>query len=246
MTTAEPTDAVLSPPESGGWPSEEQLHFAVSTFLATYKGNNGLDAMRQAIALFPKDRGGGWRAALETAQAYIDELPHGENCFLLNDGGEFDRCRCGKDAMVQYIEDVLVFDITPTPSQIRIDPPAPSQEGWRDLSCDEQRALAERIAGNIGYVLTPEPPHPDSPHTRAAPSLEGEGALREALEGALRLPIIIEEQMELEDCGGEADREDLERYRKDRIAILASIRSALSALSTKEGKEEALQGSEQT
>lgn len=40
---------------------------------------------------------------------------------------------------------------------------------WMDLTCEQQHRLAERIATNVGYVLTPEPEHPDSPHARAVP-----------------------------------------------------------------------------
>lgn len=38
--------------------------------------------------------------------------------------------------------------------------------GWQDMTCDEQFALATEIAANIGYVLQPEPDHPDCPHAR--------------------------------------------------------------------------------
>lgn len=37
------------------------------------------------------------------------------------------------------------------------------REGWKSLSCDDQFALATQIAANLGYELTPEPPHPDTP-----------------------------------------------------------------------------------
>ncbi|WP_312595405.1 hypothetical protein [Brevundimonas sp.] len=43
---------------------------------------------------------------------------------------------------------------------------AKKSEGWQDMTCDEQFALATEIAANIGYVLQPEPDHPDCPHTR--------------------------------------------------------------------------------
>lgn len=36
------------------------------------------------------------------------------------------------------------------------------------LTCDQQFALAQSIAANIGYVLVKEPPHPDSPHAMVA------------------------------------------------------------------------------
>jgi len=37
-------------------------------------------------------------------------------------------------------------------------------EAWMALTPDDQFALATRIAANVGYELTPEPEHPDSPH----------------------------------------------------------------------------------
>lgn len=40
----------------------------------------------------------------------------------------------------------------------------PTGETWQSLSCDAQYDLAQRIAANVGYVLAPEPAHPDSPH----------------------------------------------------------------------------------
>lgn len=40
------------------------------------------------------------------------------------------------------------------------------------LTCDQQYALAQSIAANIGYVLVEEPPHPDSPHERTLPPVE--------------------------------------------------------------------------
>lgn len=47
-------------------------------------------------------------------------------------------------------------------------------EAWQDLTCDDQFALAGRIAANVGYVLTEEPDHPDSPHNRLAAPAKGE------------------------------------------------------------------------
>jgi hypothetical protein len=42
--------------------------------------------------------------ALDTARITINAMPHGENCFLHSDGGEFDACRCGKDAVVRFLD----------------------------------------------------------------------------------------------------------------------------------------------
>jgi hypothetical protein len=37
--------------------------------------------------------------------------------------------------------------------------------GWDNLSCDDQYALARRIASNVGYVLVPEAEMEPSPET---------------------------------------------------------------------------------
>jgi hypothetical protein len=60
-------------------------------------------------------------------------------------------------------------------------------------------------------------------------TLEGENERRgKALTDARRLPLIVEEMIELEMLGREGDREALERYRQDRIRILQQIDQALS------------------
>ncbi len=38
---------------------------------------------------------------------WISVTPHGDNCFLHNDGGEFDTCFCGKDALQDLIDSVI-------------------------------------------------------------------------------------------------------------------------------------------
>lgn len=40
------------------------------------------------------------------------------------------------------------------------------------LSPEEMMALAERLASEVGYVLTTEPPHPDCPHQAPGSSEE--------------------------------------------------------------------------
>lgn len=34
-----------------------------------------------------------------------------------------------------------------------------------DGGCDKAFEMAQQMAANLGYVLVPEPPHPDSPHS---------------------------------------------------------------------------------
>jgi hypothetical protein len=41
--------------------------------------------------------------------------------------------------------------------QAALSPKGEAPEGWQDTSCDDQFALAKRIAANVGYVLVPEP-----------------------------------------------------------------------------------------
>lgn len=45
--------------------------------------------------------------ALIAAEAHIRVAPHGDNCFLHDDGGEYDACFCGKDALLSHLEGVL-------------------------------------------------------------------------------------------------------------------------------------------
>lgn len=44
---------------------------------------------------------------LEVARDALARAPHGDNCFLHDDGGEYDRCFCGKDSVVAHLEGLL-------------------------------------------------------------------------------------------------------------------------------------------
>jgi hypothetical protein len=68
---------------------------------------------------------------------------------------------------------VHCFNLTPTERDLIIASLRAAPQ-WQSLTCDEQFALAKQIAANIGYVLTPEPDHPDSPHCRATSVQGGE------------------------------------------------------------------------
>lgn len=52
----------------------------------------------QSTAPAPDDR-----LKLDAARKWIASAPHGENCFL-HDEGEYDRCFCGKDALEAYLD----------------------------------------------------------------------------------------------------------------------------------------------
>ncbi|WP_194720784.1 DUF551 domain-containing protein [Noviherbaspirillum malthae] len=45
--------------------------------------------------------------ALKHALEHIEKTPHGVNCFLHNDGGEFDRCFCMKESISTHLAEVL-------------------------------------------------------------------------------------------------------------------------------------------
>jgi hypothetical protein len=46
------------------------------------------------------------KQALDAAREWIGSAPHGDNCFL-HDEGEYNRCFCGKDSIENYIDGVL-------------------------------------------------------------------------------------------------------------------------------------------
>ena len=46
------------------------------------------------------------KLALEAAREFIKAAPHGDNCFL-HDDGEYNRCFCGKDSLENIIDEAL-------------------------------------------------------------------------------------------------------------------------------------------
>lgn len=48
-----------------------------------------------------------FRGALCAAVQWIKASDHGDNCFLHDDGGEYDRCFCGKDSLSDAIWELL-------------------------------------------------------------------------------------------------------------------------------------------
>ncbi len=59
--------------------------------------------------------------ALEGARDALDNAPHGDNCFLHSDGGEYDRCFCGKDSVVAYIDGLLDAEVAEQTAPPQID-----------------------------------------------------------------------------------------------------------------------------
>jgi len=74
----------------------------VEGFGYKYNENDLAAAIRrlaaQSTAPAPDDR-----LKLDAARKWIASAPHGENCFL-HDEGEYDRCFCGKEALEAYLE----------------------------------------------------------------------------------------------------------------------------------------------
>lgn len=66
---------------------------AVKDFMAVVKENDALRARLEQV-----------EGVLDHAHAWASDVPHGDNCYLHNDGGEFDTCRCGKDWLLVQIE----------------------------------------------------------------------------------------------------------------------------------------------
>lgn len=66
------------------------------------------DAIRDALSQQPV------RGLLVRIEDWIRAAPHGENCFLHDDGGEFDNCFCGKDALLTVIQEFLDGGVAPT------------------------------------------------------------------------------------------------------------------------------------
>ena len=59
--------------------------------------------------------------ALEAAREWIGAAPHGDNCFL-HDDGEYNRCFCGKDSIENYIDGVLENTTPPQPKEPEQEP----------------------------------------------------------------------------------------------------------------------------
>lgn len=53
------------------------------------------------------------REALNHVDAYLDDVPHGDNCFVSNhyEGDPGNRCNCGKDAVCQNVDEALAHPL---------------------------------------------------------------------------------------------------------------------------------------
>lgn len=93
------------------------------------------------------------REALEVAQ---DNLrPHGDNCFL-HDEGEYNRCFCGKDSLSDYLQEVVEKLDTAIKQALA----APVQrEHVTDKSCWCQPALDYKDPDNGAEVWVHNEPH---------------------------------------------------------------------------------------
>lgn len=108
------------------------------------------------------------REALDLAQ---DNLrPHGDNCFL-RDEGQYDRCFCGKDSLSDYLQSVVE-----KLDEALAEQPEPQEPvDWEAVAADyamtiammklaqEAAVLAEREA--CAKVCDPEPSPPNEAYT---------------------------------------------------------------------------------
>jgi len=83
-------------------------------------------------------------AKLEAAIERIRSTPHDDNCFLHNDGGEFDRCFCGKDGLLNWLESDTaepankLQEFYGLSQEIGIDELMPAKEQGQDIAIDRK------------------------------------------------------------------------------------------------------------
>ncbi len=106
---------------------------------------------------------------LEIAKAALEAAPHGDNCFLHSDGGEYDRCFCGKDSVVAHLEGLL--------GRVILDAPEVEIEQAREIV---RRALHAADNGNhAGELAVVKMAQAASELSRLQAEIEG---LRKALQ----------------------------------------------------------------
>lgn len=123
-------------------------------------------------------------AGLEVARDALARAPHGDNCFLHDDGSEYDRCFCGKDSVVAHLEGLL--------GRVILDAPEVEIEQARE---NVRRALHAADNGNhAGELAVVKMAQAASELSRLQAEIEG---LRKALEEAGGVDLL---RMELEDA----------------------------------------------
>lgn len=106
------------------------------------------------------------RLALEAARQWIGNAPHGDNCFL-HDEGEYNCCFCGKDSIENHIDEVLeqvleqpeqepvalpekIYEFVPTPEPLAWHHPECEGEC---IACLIERAVQESYGSQgLGYL----------------------------------------------------------------------------------------------
>lgn len=107
---------------------------------------------------------------------WVRAAPHGDNCFLHNDGGEFDNCFCGKDSLLAAFDDAEIerlrnADLTPTSVSQLFQPGEHGQtwvpvdqaelerlrkdaERYRWLSYNASYSIHEMLFGKPAFITT--------------------------------------------------------------------------------------------
>lgn len=75
---------------------------------------------------------------LERASNLVVAIPHGDNCFLHNDGGEFDKCFCGKDSLLHAIEGLAESAASLAPV------------GWKSAPLEATKAMTDAAMATPG------------------------------------------------------------------------------------------------
>jgi hypothetical protein len=85
--------------EGGGYTPTEQERAMLEDAINGYLGDS-LPQVGKPDAVLLRD-------ALERAEGWLVNAHHGDNCFLTDDPPEFNRCYCGRDGLIDYIQAVL-------------------------------------------------------------------------------------------------------------------------------------------
>jgi hypothetical protein len=161
---------------------------------------------------------GGWRPTEEQVARIIepDEFRRWDNlrAYCLSKGdSEAEATACAdqmhpKDKALAKAAEILALAPAQSETPEHVEPAPDMLDGikpdewWMNLECADQKALAERIAANVGYELTPEPslsllPEPSAPTCKDGlqvpePSAEPDKVALDAM--AERLRVLITEK----------------------------------------------------
>jgi hypothetical protein len=155
----------MTNPSSSPAPSDKE----VGKQIGNYLGMSGIDAedvahIRKLVSTAPS--GAGTQSGLEhqveiACAAYAKAIDYYVPFHRGLSSESSDRMRKGMRAALE----ALTQPAAPQPSIPGFTIDALRKQAFQ-MPCEDQHRIAESIAANIGYVLTEEPEHPDSPHAR--------------------------------------------------------------------------------